>query len=152
DAGGGKLFVRQVSGRIELRRRDERVGGAQARRRREKLERIDEAPRAGLVGIEIEAQHAAEILHLSLCELVARVIRQTRIVHPLNLGPRLEIARDRERVLDMPSESVEPKLAVVATSSSASMKRHAPASSESRSKHSTPPKSSICRFASSWPG
>ena len=91
------LLGRQVARLLHLRRDDQRFGRAEARRDREQLERLGKPAARREPARDVEADDAAEVLHLARRQLMARIVREPGIRHALDRRVRTEELRDALR-------------------------------------------------------
>lgn len=94
----GQLLVRRGPG-VD----GQRLRVADIRQIRDELEPVDDLAAGGPAPLHAEAQHAAEpALQVLLRQRVARVVLEPRVRHPADVGARVEVPRQGQRVLRVP--------------------------------------------------
>ena len=73
---------------------DQRLGVAQRDGHGDQVQRVDQLGTGSAAALDLEAQHAAEVLHLAGGDIVAHVILQAGIVHLLHGGVLVKILGD----------------------------------------------------------
>src|SRR3954470_4833982 len=74
-------------------------------RERKEMRVLEKTPRPGEISLENDRDHSAERAHLFLCQLVLRMLLESRVINFFNLRLLLEPARNLERVFAMPLHS-----------------------------------------------